>query len=497
MVSDQPDLPAALHRAELNVRVVPEPPDPGPAADPVHGGGSLNRALAARRRPPPGGRFRGGAGLCRRPARAPHRLGPPGDRRNPQPVEVLPRRPRRRRQHHADRPRGVAESSVRTGDPVRQDDRLGAASSAVGCRGPGARRATRRPSRRRLAVRSAVRDPARYGSGDRVPAGPRACGAGALPSAWRCSAAMARASPCSPMGSPKPYRCGHTTATRHSWCRVAVCMPYGWRVPSAAGPDLLRVGGRVAQRLAVAFLAGAFLAAVVVLAGVVFLAGVVVLAAVVFLAAVVLAAVVFLTAPSWPQEPWSPAPWSRRGLLRGRGLGRSRLGRGCLRRRLLGRRCSLGGHRLGGGCLDGRGLGGGLGGCRLGGGAAAALVAVFLAAFGTFLAPETYAFRSVPARNRGMAVALARLRSPVRGLRTIRAERLHLLEDTEAGDGHLLTGGGLVGDRLGDGIEGAGRLRLVAVEMGRQHLDELSLVHGFPSLGRMSAAVTYACTGPR
>ena len=56
-------------------------------------------------------------------------------------------------------------------------------------------------------------------------------------------------------------------------------------------------------------------------------------------------------------------------------------------------------------------------------GAAAALLAVFLAAFGTFLAPDTYAFRSVPARNRGMAVALARLRSPVRGLRTIRAER--------------------------------------------------------------------------
>jgi 2-phospho-L-lactate guanylyltransferase len=46
VVSDQPDLPAALHRAGLNVRVVPEPPDPGPAADPVHGGGSLNRALA-------------------------------------------------------------------------------------------------------------------------------------------------------------------------------------------------------------------------------------------------------------------------------------------------------------------------------------------------------------------------------------------------------------------------------------------------------------------
>jgi hypothetical protein len=55
--------------------------------------------------------------------------------------------------------------------------------------------------------------------------------------------------------------------------------------------------------------------------------------------------------------------------------------------------------------------------------AALAGVAFFTAVRGTFLAPDTYAFRSVPARNRGTAVALARFRSPVRGLRTIRAER--------------------------------------------------------------------------
>ena len=53
----------------------------------------------------------------------------------------------------------------------------------------------------------------------------------------------------------------------------------------------------------------------------------------------------------------------------------------------------------------------------------AAAVAFLAVAFGTFLAPETYAFRSVPARKRGTAVALAFLRSPVRGLRTIRADR--------------------------------------------------------------------------
>jgi hypothetical protein len=55
--------------------------------------------------------------------------------------------------------------------------------------------------------------------------------------------------------------------------------------------------------------------------------------------------------------------------------------------------------------------------------AAVAVLAFLAVAFGTFLAPETYAFRSDPARNRGTAVALARLRSPVRGLRTIRADR--------------------------------------------------------------------------
>ena len=54
---------------------------------------------------------------------------------------------------------------------------------------------------------------------------------------------------------------------------------------------------------------------------------------------------------------------------------------------------------------------------------AAAGAAFFAVVFGTFFAPDTYAFRSEPARNRGTAVALARFRSPVRGLRTIRAAR--------------------------------------------------------------------------
>jgi 2-phospho-L-lactate guanylyltransferase len=46
VVSDQPDLPAALLRAELPIRVIAEPLDPGRADDPGHGGGSLNRSLA-------------------------------------------------------------------------------------------------------------------------------------------------------------------------------------------------------------------------------------------------------------------------------------------------------------------------------------------------------------------------------------------------------------------------------------------------------------------
>ncbi|HEY5783743.1 MAG TPA: 2-phospho-L-lactate guanylyltransferase [Microlunatus sp.] len=46
VVSDQPDLPAALLRANLPIRVIAEPADPAPAGDLAHGGGSLNRALA-------------------------------------------------------------------------------------------------------------------------------------------------------------------------------------------------------------------------------------------------------------------------------------------------------------------------------------------------------------------------------------------------------------------------------------------------------------------
>lgn len=50
-----------------------------------------------------------------------------------------------------------------------------------------------------------------------------------------------------------------------------------------------------------------------------------------------------------------------------------------------------------------------------------ALVAVTL---GSFLAPETTAFRSAPGRNFGTAVFFALVRSPVRGLRTMRDGRM-------------------------------------------------------------------------
>ncbi len=52
-----------------------------------------------------------------------------------------------------------------------------------------------------------------------------------------------------------------------------------------------------------------------------------------------------------------------------------------------------------------------------------ALATVEAAALGAFFAPETTAFRSAPARNFGTAVFLARVRSPVRGLRTMREGR--------------------------------------------------------------------------
>jgi hypothetical protein len=56
---------------------------------------------------------------------------------------------------------------------------------------------------------------------------------------------------------------------------------------------------------------------------------------------------------------------------------------------------------------------------------AAAFFAV-VASFDTFLSPETYAFSSAPALNFGTAVFFARVRSPVRGFRTMRAGRTTL-----------------------------------------------------------------------
>ncbi len=49
--------------------------------------------------------------------------------------------------------------------------------------------------------------------------------------------------------------------------------------------------------------------------------------------------------------------------------------------------------------------------------------------FGSFLAPDTTAFRSAPALNFGIAVFLALIRSPVRGLRTQRASRTRFSKD--------------------------------------------------------------------
>ena len=145
VVSDQPDLPAALLRADLPIRVIAEPSDPGTAGDLAHGGGSLNRALAHgddRLR-------RDGIEVVlacvgdlpalrttsvRRVIAASHR-----------PATVLPRRPRRPRDHDADCPRRTPESVVRKGDLVRPNDRLGEPTSTVGGPGPGPRRGARRP----------------------------------------------------------------------------------------------------------------------------------------------------------------------------------------------------------------------------------------------------------------------------------------------------------------------------------------------------------------
>lgn len=53
----------------------------------------------------------------------------------------------------------------------------------------------------------------------------------------------------------------------------------------------------------------------------------------------------------------------------------------------------------------------------------AVVAAATAEAFGSFFSPDTICFSSAPALNFGTAVFLARLRSPVRGLRTIRDGR--------------------------------------------------------------------------
>jgi hypothetical protein len=55
--------------------------------------------------------------------------------------------------------------------------------------------------------------------------------------------------------------------------------------------------------------------------------------------------------------------------------------------------------------------------------AAPLLVDLLTVSLGSFLGSATTALNWAPARNFGTAVFLARLRSPVRGLRTIRASR--------------------------------------------------------------------------
>jgi hypothetical protein len=61
--------------------------------------------------------------------------------------------------------------------------------------------------------------------------------------------------------------------------------------------------------------------------------------------------------------------------------------------------------------------------------ALAVLPAADRVSFGSFLAPDTTFFRSAPALNFGIAVFLALIRSPVRGLRTHRASRTRFSND--------------------------------------------------------------------
>jgi hypothetical protein len=56
-------------------------------------------------------------------------------------------------------------------------------------------------------------------------------------------------------------------------------------------------------------------------------------------------------------------------------------------------------------------------------------VAAVSVSLGSFFAPDTTAFRSAPGLNFGTAVFFARMRSPVRGLRTMRAGRMRFSND--------------------------------------------------------------------
>ena len=113
----------------------------------------------------------------------------------------------------------------------------------------------------------------------------------------------------------------------------------------------------------------------------------------------------------------------------------------------------------------------------------AALAPVAAAAsvsFGSFLAPETTALRSAPALNFGMAVFLALIRSPVRGLRTQRASRTRFSKEPKPGDGDLLALRDLAGDRVDHRLQRVRGLLAVALVAGSESVDQLTLVHKLP-----------------
>lgn len=179
VVSDQPDLGAALARHGVTARVVAEPTLPQRAC-PKRQHGTAQSRPRPRRRHPGRSRVACGARLCRGSAGVAARLGGPGAERVRRLGSQLPARPRGPRDDDAGRSGNGTGSALRDRSRVRQR-RLGRAPRTLRGRSAGSRRAGRCALGRRHRRGPAGGRTTRFGSGDRVHDRSRHRRTGALP----------------------------------------------------------------------------------------------------------------------------------------------------------------------------------------------------------------------------------------------------------------------------------------------------------------------------